>query len=156
MATCPKCNGELFSLGNGEWQCGLCGRKFVKKQKQPQVAETAAPARSGGETKPTEAPSAEGAGGRPQVEETYPVQDTFPARDEESGEEAAQAAAEEGGETRAQGEDTADGGVSAEGTPDDGTAAQSIRTDGKTPVCPSCGARPALEYGASAPDSRRA
>ena len=40
MATCPKCNGELFSLGNGEWQCGLCGRKFVKKQKQPQAAET--------------------------------------------------------------------------------------------------------------------
>ena len=140
MATCPKCNGELFSLGNGEWQCGLCGRKFVKKQKQPQAAETAAPARSGGETKPTEAPSAEAAAERPQVEETYPVQDTFPARDEESGEEAAQAAAEEGGETRAQGEDTADGGVSEEGAPDDGTAAQSVRTDGKTPVCPSCGA----------------
>ena len=25
MATCPKCNGELFSLSNGEWQCGLYG-----------------------------------------------------------------------------------------------------------------------------------
>ena len=58
----------------------------------------------------------------------------------QSGEEAAQAVAEEGGETRAQGEDTADGGASAEGAPDDGTAAQSVRTDGKTSVCPSCGA----------------
>lgn len=137
MATCPKCNGELFSLGNGEWQCGMCGKKFVKKKKSaPTVADTQAqsPKAKQKEEKANAGHSAESAA----VADTYPVQDAQQPEESNGDEMPPAETAASDGEPIAQDGSEPSGGEEEETTAEDVTA-EHAPTEERKALCPNCG-----------------